>query len=138
MASHHTSPLAPTNRTNMVGSSGLATVLLVVMAMLANCERAPWQPGIAQGKPEGGNGFRSAGRFAAHAGLRLRGGSAKEIKIEHRAFVANLPRTLTSAGLRKAFEEFGKVKEARVRTLGTLALLLLHVSMFCRLILAVL
>lgn len=71
MASHHTSPLAPTNRTNMVGSSGLATVLLVVMAMLANCERAPWQPGIAQGKPEGGNGFRSAGRFAAHAGLGL-------------------------------------------------------------------
>ena len=106
----------------------LATVLLVLMAMLAACERAQWQPVSAQG--EGGNGFRSAGRFAAHAGLKLRGGSGKEIKIEHRAFVANLPRTLTSAGLRKAFEEFGKVKEARVRTLGTLALLLL-LSMFC-------
>ncbi len=106
----------------------LGTVLLVLMAMLATCERAPWQPVNAQG--EGGNGFRSGGRFAVHAGLNLRGGSAKEIKIEHRAFVANLPRTLTSAGLRKAFEEFGKVKEARVRTLGTLALLLLHVSMF--------
>jgi hypothetical protein len=111
----------------------LATVLLVLMAMLETCERTPLQPVNAQG--EGGNGFRSAGRFAVHAGLKLRGGSAKEIKIEHRAFVANLPRTLTSAGLRKAFEEFGKVKEARVRTLGTLALLILHVSMFCRLIL---
>jgi hypothetical protein len=46
--------------------------------------------------------------------LRLRGGG-KELKIQHRAFVANLPRTLTDKGLREAFEEFGKVKEARVR-----------------------
>ena len=45
--------------------------------------------------------------------LRLRGG-AKELKIEHKAFVANLPRTLTDKGLREAFEEFGKVKTARV------------------------
>ena len=46
-------------------------------------------------------------------GLHLRGGG-KELKIEHRAFVANLPRTLTNEGLREAFAEFGKVKEARV------------------------
>jgi len=45
--------------------------------------------------------------------LRLRGGG-RDIKIEHRAFVANLPRTLTDKGLREAFEEFGKIKEARV------------------------
>lgn len=98
-----------------------ATVLLVVMQKMTNCERGLWQSVHAQGV--GGNGLLSAGRLAAHAGLRLRGG-AREIKIEHRAFVANLPRTLTSAGLRKAFEDFGKVKEARVMTLGTLVLLL--------------
>lgn len=47
-------------------------------------------------------------------GLRLRGG-ARDLKIEHRAFVANLPRTLTDKGLKEAFAEFGKIKEARVR-----------------------
>merc|ERR1712216_328052 len=46
--------------------------------------------------------------------LRLRGSGSKELKIEHRAFVANLPRTLTDKGLREAFSEFGKIKEARV------------------------
>ena len=33
--------------------------------------------------------------------LRLRGSGSKELKIEHRAFVANLPRTLTDKGLRE-------------------------------------
>lgn len=33
--------------------------------------------------------------------LRLRGSGSRELKIEHRAFVANLPRTLTDKGLRE-------------------------------------
>ena len=45
--------------------------------------------------------------------LRLRGG-AQELKIEHRAFVANLPKTITDKGLREAFAPFGKIKQARV------------------------
>ena len=61
--------------------------------------------------------------LAVHAGtrmppvsdgsLRLRGG-AQELKIEHRAFVANLPKTITDKGLREAFAPFGKIKQARV------------------------
>ena len=56
-------------------------------------------------------------RLSSPAAAGLRGGApdaANPLKIEHRAFVANLPRTLTNEGLRSAFEEFGKVKEARV------------------------
>ena len=44
-----------------------------------------------------------AGRQSASAQcLQLRGGGgSKELRIEHRAFVANLPRTLTDKGLRE-------------------------------------
>ncbi|EKX38105.1 hypothetical protein GUITHDRAFT_40840, partial [Guillardia theta CCMP2712] len=35
-------------------------------------------------------------------------------EVEHRLFVANLPKTLNDEGLKKAFEPFGKVLEAKV------------------------
>jgi RNA recognition motif-containing protein len=95
-------------------------LLAAAMPLLAHSAHAPvGRPVHASGA--GGSGCL-AGDLHQEAGLRLRGGggggdTAKELKIQHRAFVANLPRTLTSAGLREAFEEFGKVKEARVRTL---------------------
>ena len=49
--------------------------------------------------------------------IRLRGGGGeRKFEVEHRLFVANLPKTLNDEGLKKAFEPFGKVLEAKVHT----------------------
>ena len=45
--------------------------------------------------------------------MRLRGGG--KLEYINKIFVSNLPKTIDDKGLENAFEEFGKIKSAKVR-----------------------